>query len=76
MPEPMEIGIVAESEVDFMSFIEGSTLEHPTMGLKFINDVLHQKWLVTKYEKGIPTEHKEVWKPVPKESIEDENDNS
>jgi len=64
MPEPLEIGLTVE-EIELSKM----TIEEPTMDLKYINDVLHQKWIKKHLKNGSTyvMNVEEIWKPIPRE---------
>lgn len=71
MPEPIEIGEIGANRNHSIN------TETPTMELKYINGDLHQKWIKTRltYD-GHYDKLEEIWKIVPREGVDDENDST
>lgn len=64
MPEPIEIGLPSSDNY----VVENTYMETPTMELKYIDGILHQKFLKKHLTYGgIEYKIEEIWKPIPRE---------
>ena len=63
MTDPLEIGLTIK-EIEATEVMT----DQATMDLKYVDGVLHQKWIREYFTHGIDCDRvEEIWKPIPRE---------